>query len=124
MWEREQGEDLNGDGDAEDHVLHVADLSTLGENRFRRGDCNDDGKVDLSDAVCILNWIFAGEAAPRCVAATNTNGDDATNLSDAIYLLNILFSGGPSSVAPFPDCGPGMLPADEQFGCAEPPDCQ
>ncbi len=59
-----------------------------------------------------------------CVAATNTNGDDHANIADATYLLNYMFSGGPAPAAPFPDCGPGMLEADEQLGCANPPNCQ
>lgn len=122
MWEREQGEDLNGDGDAEDLVLHVADLSTLGENRFLRGDCNDDGNVDLADAVCKLNWLFGGAGKPGCLAALNTNGDADVNIADPVALLNFLFGGGPIISDPFPDCGPGMLPVE--LGCANPPDCQ
>ncbi len=80
--------------------------------RFIRGDCN----VGIADAVCILNWLFAGEAAPGCVAATNTNGDDAANLTDATYLLNHLFRGGPAPAGPFPKCGPGTE-ADTALGC-------
>ena len=91
---------------------------------FLRGDCNGEGKVDIADAVCILNWLFAGGATPGCVAATNTNGDDAANIADATYLLNYLFGGGPAPAQPFPDCGPGVLPADTALGCANPPDCQ
>ena len=91
---------------------------------FRRGDCNDDGTVDLSDGVCILGWLFAGDATPACVAATDANGDASTNLSDALYVLNYLFvKGGVAPVAPFPDCGPGTLPAGTELGCANPPDC-
>jgi PKD repeat protein len=109
----------------------VAGVSSLelrvagaGETLFVRGDCNNDGAVNISDATCILNWLFAGEADPVCVATTNTNGDDAANITDATYLLNHLFGGGEAPVSPFPDCGPGMLPADAELGCANPPDCQ
>ncbi len=91
---------------------------------FRRGDCNDDGAVNITDAVCVLNWLFGGPAAVGCVAALNTNGDSGVNITDAVSLLNFLFAGGPAPAAPFPDCGPGMLPADETLGCANPPDCQ
>ena len=84
---------------------------------FARGDCNGDGEVNITDGVCILNWLFQGEATPGCVAATNTNGDEAANLSDATYLLNHLFSGGPDPVQPFPDCGISELEADEELGC-------
>jgi len=90
---------------------------------FRRGDCNDDGTADISDAVCILGWLFLGEEEPGCVAVTNTNGDEKADLSDAVYLLGHLFLGGPAPVVPFPECGP--MPGDEELGCdVMPANCQ
>ena len=65
-----------------------------------------------------------GAAAPGCLAALNTNGDGDVNIADPVALLNFLFGGGPMITAPYPDCGPGMLPADPVLGCANPPDCQ
>ena len=90
---------------------------------FLRGDCTGDGNVDISDAVCILNWLFVGEATPGCIAATNTNGDDAANITDATYLLNHLFAGGPGPAQPFPECG--VDPTDDDVSCERPPEhCQ
>ncbi len=91
---------------------------------FRRGDCNDDGDVNISDAVCALNWLFLGAPDPGCIAATNTNGDAAVDISDATFLLNHLFLGGAAPVSPYPDCGPGTFPADRE-SCETPPEsCQ
>jgi hypothetical protein len=83
---------------------------------FRRGDCNDDGVVDLSDAVCILSRLFLGGPEPSCLAVTNVNEDAIADLSDAVYLLSHLFLGGPPPPAPFPECGP--LPEGESLKCA------
>lgn len=91
------------------------------EAGFRRGECNDDDEVDLSDAVCLLRWQFGGKSFPGCMAALNTNGDDVLDLSDAVYLLHFLFAGGLSPVEPFPICGPGTLPRDEALGCETTP---
>ena len=91
---------------------------------FLRGDCNDDGAVNIADATCALTWLFAVGPEPGCLAAVNTNGDDKVNIADPVSLLNFLFGGGPIITAPFPDCGPGQLPADSEFGCANPPNCQ
>jgi hypothetical protein len=125
--------DMNGDG-LPDFVLSGGGLLgngievVLQEEPFRlpdvfvRGECNDDGGVDISDAVFILNWLFSGAAPPGCVASANTNGDETADLSDAVYLLTYLFMGGPAVVAPFPDCGPGLLATDEELGCTAPPD--
>ena len=103
-----------------DATWSAIDLVCTDESSFVRGDCTADGSVDISDAACILNWLFAGAEAPRCLAAANPNGDDDANLADATYLLNHLFSGGPAPLGPFPECGPGPLPADEKLGCASP----
>ena len=122
VWESFVNLDLNGDGDRDDAVIQLMGIEPARE--FLRADCNDDGGVDISDAVCTLEWLFLGRAEPGCVAATNTNGDEAVDVSDPVSLLGFLFLGGPAPVDPFPDCGPGALTADEQLGCANPPNCQ
>ena len=89
---------------------------------FLRGDCNDDGGLDLSDAVCIMSWLFLGSQDPGCIAVMNANGDGVLDLSDPVLLLNHLFVGGAvAPVAPFPGCGPGSLAMDEEMGCLLPP---
>lgn len=105
---------------------NVVNLRTIWSlPRFRRGDCNGDSAVDMSDALCILNWLFLAGHEPGCVASTNSNGDGAADMSDAVSLLGHLFLGGPAPVTPFPDCGPGLLDADMSLGCRNPPaSCQ
>lgn len=100
------------------------ELAKSGGLRFQRGDCNDDGKVDISDAVCILGWLFLGGSEPACKAVTNANGDAASDISDATYWLHHLFLGGPTPTAPFPGRGPGTLPSDGEDGSAEPSSCR
>jgi hypothetical protein len=85
--------------------------------RFRRGDANADGLVDLSDAVRVLNYLFVSGPEPSCPAAFDINADRLTNIADPIYLLQFLFNGGPPPPLPFPDCGP--LAPDDAFGCSE-----
>jgi hypothetical protein len=82
----------------------------------RNGDANGDGRMDLSDAVYILSWLFTGGPAPahlRCEVAGHrngdVNGDGRIDLSDAVYLLAWRFTGGP---APVPGCG--QRPAQEE----------
>lgn len=72
------------------------------------GDNNDDGGVDVADAVTLLGQLFVPGTDPStCVAAGDANGDDTVDISDGIYLLSFLFvPGSPSPASPFPDCGP------------------
>ncbi|MEM7166788.1 MAG: hypothetical protein AAF581_15075, partial [Planctomycetota bacterium] len=73
---------------------------------FVRGDCNDDGTLNVADAVSGLNVLFGGtgQVAP-CVDACDTNDDGSFNIADMITLLVHLFSSGASPAAPFPSCG-------------------
>jgi hypothetical protein len=75
---------------------------------FRRGDCNKDSVTDLSDAVKIVLYLFAGASQPGCLDACDVNGDTNLAVSDAIALLQYLFKPGTVTIpAPGPgDCGP------------------
>ena len=73
-----------------------------GGNDQIAGDCNQDGDVDLSDAICLLGFLFQNDPPTLPCNTTNANnilmnvnGDDPPpDLSDAIYLLTWLFQGG------------------------------
>ena len=50
-----------------------------------------DGVVNVADASCILDWLFAGSVMPGCSAALNVNADDKADIADPVYLLGFLF---------------------------------
>ena len=93
-------------------------LSPTGSVEFVRGDCTDDGTVNIADSVCILDWLFSGVGGVSCSAALDVGGDGNIDLSDAISLFAFLFGGGAMPVEPFPDCGPGRRTVDEKLSCA------
>ena len=72
--------------------------------RFIRGDTNNDGKQDISDAVFLLNYLFAGGDKPACFAVADINGDGGRDISDAVFMLRFLFMGESSPPAPYPNC--------------------
>jgi Dockerin type I domain len=68
------------------------------------GDANNDGMVNVSDAVWIINYVFQGGAEPQPVLACgDANSDSASALSDAVWIINYVFVGGD----PPGDCSPG-----------------
>ena len=76
---------------------------------FHRGDPNDDGKTNLSDAVFVLNFLFRGAGAATCVESSDANNDGRIDVTDPISLLDFLFKGGPPPASPGPaplPCGP------------------
>ena len=91
------------------HQLPVTVLNgSQPPRKFRRGDANNDGIVNLSDAVTALNYLFLGvwnHPQPLCEDAADTNDDGSLNITDPIFILNFLFLGGKAPPAPYPDLG-------------------
>ena len=71
---------------------------------FRRGEVNQDGKINVADVLSLLAASFAG-AELQCSDAADANDDGKLNIADPIYLLQYLFRGGDPPPAPFPGCG-------------------
>ncbi len=86
--------------------------------QFRRGDMDDNGLMNITDAVFLLNGLFGGGPNYTCAEAADADDDGKINLTDAVFVLNRLFGGGPVPPDPGPvNCGPdrGGSPAD--LGC-------
>lgn len=94
------------------------------EPMFRRGDTDNNGSVNLSDALVILNSLFQGAGTPACLDAADTNDDGTFNLSDGIFLLGSLFQGSAQPPAPgTTTCGPDPS-ADTLAACEYGAACQ
>lgn len=72
-------------------------------------DCNQDGKVDISDPICVLGYLFLGTPellpcgdgsrdATGNVNLLDWHGDGALDISDAVGALRWLTLGGPGHV--------------------------
>jgi hypothetical protein len=89
------------------------------------GDANNDGDVNIGDAVHLINYVFKGGPAPVCegefgsltldgeidtvliarqtvlsyeCASGDANADGTVNVADAVYLINYVFKGGPEPI--------------------------
>jgi len=88
---------------------------------FSRGDGNDDGKVDVSDAVSVLSCLFLGRFCPGCLDAGDCNDDGRIDTSDAVCLLSCVFGTGICPAAPFPGCGADAT--GDGLGCGKYESC-
>ncbi|MBN1442138.1 MAG: hypothetical protein JXA90_05475 [Planctomycetes bacterium] len=79
---------------------------------FLRGDANNDGDINLSDAIYKLGYLYLGGPAPPCFDAADANDDGELNITGAINLLSWLYLGGPPPPDPGPalPCGPDPTP--------------
>jgi len=97
---------------------------------FHRGDPDNNGATDLTDAILIFNFLFQNGDAPTCAESADFNNDAAIDLTDGVALLNFLFLQGPVAAAPGPvdaTCGedideegtPGDLGCSFYDACGE-----
>ena len=99
-------------------VLPVTENGTIEvveADPFARGDCNQDGALDLADVIFSEIYMFAGGATPGCIDACDNNDDGVLNIADPIYLLNTLFIQGPPLPSPAGFCG--LDPTDDDLVC-------
>ena len=86
-------------------------LLELSEPAWLCGDANADETVNVTDAVYLISYIFAGGLPPDPLAAGDVNCDETVNISDVVYLMDWIFGfpfPGPPPCDPngdgVPDC--------------------
>ena len=78
-------------------------LIVLGFDNTLCGDADLSGLVTISDAVFLINYIFAGGPEPLSASSSDADCNGIVTISDAVYLINYIFAGGPS---PCSGCSP------------------
>ena len=95
---------------------------------FYRADADDNGSVQLTDGIYILNFLFLGGAAPPCFDSADADDNGSVQLTDGIFILNFLFLGGGAPPAPgMPGMGACGLDPDgdaDGIGCDSYTQCE
>ena len=58
------------------------------------GDANNDGSINVADAVFLANHVFLDGPAPDFPEAGDANADGSINIADSVYLINFIFNDG------------------------------
>ena len=81
---------------------------------FIRGDADGSLRVNLTDGIQILRYLYqSGEL--DCLDAADVNDSGQIEIADAIYLLNFVFQSGEAIPAPHPAAG--VDPTPDAIGC-------
>lgn len=91
------------------------------DSRFRRGDADANGSMELTDAVRILGFLFRGEGSLPCGDAADGNDDGRLNITDPVFLLSFLFRGSTPPPEPRGVCG--FDRTEDEIDCARFPPC-
>lgn len=83
---------------------------------FVRGDAAMDGRINIADAVRVLNFAVLQIQGVPCQKAADANDDSRIDLADVLFLLFFLFERADLEMpAPFPD--PGLDPTPDTLTC-------
>lgn len=80
----------NADGD---EVLVLSDLAKMYfsvDATALVGDVNQDGEVNITDVVCLVNYLLTGDGTGIDLVAADVNCDGEINITDAVTLLNLI----------------------------------
>ncbi|MBN1418142.1 MAG: VCBS repeat-containing protein [Planctomycetes bacterium] len=83
---------------------------------LRRGEANGDGRINISDAVTALAYMF-DEKPVGCLDALDVDDDGRVTIGDPIYLLSFLFADGAAIMPPYP--GEGRDPTPDGLSCLD-----
>jgi hypothetical protein len=73
--------------------------NVFNQEGFYRGDVNKDGKLNVTDVIYLINYLFKGGPKPvDFVDQGDVNIDGNANVTDVIYEINYLFKNGPAPI--------------------------
>lgn len=53
------------------------------------GDANEDGSIDVADAVAVINVYLTGDSSTVNVRLADANGDGVIDVADAVAIINL-----------------------------------
>jgi len=96
--------------------LAGSEFSPSGEGGyFIRGDADQSGILEITDAIFTLDHLFLGGRDPYCLDAMDTDDDGQILINDPVGLLLHLFSG--TFVIPPPTGAAGQDPSPDALSC-------
>ncbi len=83
--------------------------------QFVRGNANDDGTVNIADAVFVFQYLFKYGPPPVCMKAADANDSGTLDIADGITILMALF--GDRRLLPAPRDYCGLDPTPDSLAC-------
>ncbi len=72
--------------------IKAADLNPILGVDWIPGDCDQDGKTGLADAIRLIGYLFHGQIKSICAPLCDSNGDSRIDAADPVRLLNFLYT--------------------------------
>ena len=70
----------------------ASSISCIINGLLIKGDVNNDGKVTITDAVAIMNYVFGNPSIDFNLDVADVNGDSKVTITDAVAVLDIILN--------------------------------
>lgn len=91
-------DDLSNYGTTKENQIPDRNLViSLPEVVVVKGDANGDGKITITDAVAIVNYILGNQSPGFNIQAADVSGDNDITITDAVAVVNIILNSGATS---------------------------
>ena len=116
---RSSGSKAGGAGTFNRGPIGVVVSQNVSDQRFLRGDVNQDGQVSMLDANALLKYFYTLENEPPCLESADVNNDGEVLLGDALQLISYVTYGLSQPAPPFPSCArdPDEAGGEKDIGC-------
>lgn len=103
------------EGTRTDPTLGSATITIEALPTFIRGDADEDGLLDITDAMVNLFTQFGILPPSSCEDRLDSDDDGVLTINDAVLVLEHLYNKGAAPEAPFP--GSGVDPTSDSLNC-------
>ena len=90
-------------------------INDVGSNEFVRGDFDNNGLIDITDVLLLLQYLILGDGEVICADASDANDDGLVDVTDALFTLLVIFNSGEIPAPGMFECGED--PSDDEIGC-------
>ncbi len=96
------GQPIAGESSSPNFALNAGYWQNFAAADFICGDVDGSNQIDITDAVFLVNYIFASGAAPDPLERGDVDCSNQIDITDAVYLVNYIFASGAAPCAACP----------------------
>ena len=78
-------------GDLQNATCYIINVTV--KSSFKKGDVNNDGKVDISDVTALIDYLLSGTETGVNISAADVDDSTNVNIADVTALIDMLLSG-------------------------------